>query len=247
MTADAAAVAYAGAMDEPFLTLEGVAKSFARGTETVVALQGVDLRVARGEFVAVMGPSGSGKSTLLQIAGGLDTPTSGRVLVDGTDLGALDDAGLARFRLATVGFVFQAFHLIPTLDAEENAALPLLLAGRTRLEARARAAQLLDTLGLGGRLRHLPGELSGGEAQRVCLARAMVAGAPLLLADEPTGSLDSHAGEEVMRLLRRVPRSLGQTVVMVTHDARAAAYADRVVSLHHGRTREASRASRPAS
>lgn len=234
-----------GGVDIAYLRMQGVAKGFSRGNETVLALRDVNLEVRRGEFVAVMGPSGSGKSTLLQLAGGLDVPSAGVVWVAGTDLGALSEAALARFRLQMVGFVFQAFNLIGTLDALENAALPLVLAGQPRRMATERAAALLEQLGLGARTRHLPGELSGGEAQRVCMARAMVGRPPLLLADEPTGSLDTHAGEEVMRLLRRVPGELGQTVLMVTHDARAAAYADRVVSLRDGRLGEGTRAPLP--
>ncbi len=233
-----------GGVSGPYLELSGVTKAFSRAGDTVTVLLGVDLQVGAGEFVAVVGRSGSGKSTLLQLVAGLDAPTSGCIDVGGVRVSSLAEADLARFRLSTVGFVFQAFNLIATLSALENAALPLLLAGGGRRDALAEARELLRQLGLTARLEHLPEELSGGEMQRVCMARAMIARPPLLLADEPTGSLDSHAGDEVMALLRRVPRTRGQTVLMVTHDARAAAYADRIVSLESGRILEGTRGHR---
>ena len=224
------------------LHLLGVSKSFWRGRVEVPILRSVELAVRTGEFVAIMGASGSGKSTLLQLMGGLDTPTAGEVWVAGRRLDTLTEAELARFRLSCVGFVFQFFNLIPTLSAVENAALPLMLANTSRREALLQAASLLEELGLTDRRHHMPEELSGGEMQRVSMARAMLTRPPLLLADEPTGNLDSYAGEGVMRLLARFPRARGQTVVMVTHDARAAAYADRVVTLRDGAVAEATRA-----
>jgi ABC-type lipoprotein export system ATPase subunit len=219
-----------------------VDKDFVRGDQQIGVLRGADLTVAAGEFVAVVGPSGSGKSTLLQLIGGLAPVTSGVVRVNGQRLDALNEDELARFRLSTVGFVFQSYNLISTLSALENAALPLLLANVPHRRALAAAKELLADLGLTGRLDHTPDELSGGELQRVSMARAIITRPPLLLADEPTGSLDSYTGEEVMRLLRRVPKALGQTVILVTHDARAAAYADRIVTLRDGGIREGRRA-----
>lgn len=218
----------------PQISVEGLEKTFVRGDREIVVLHSVSLVVEQGEFVAIMGPSGSGKSTLLQLIGGLDTPSAGVIRIAGRRLDTLDEGALARFRLSTVGFLFQTFNLIPTLSAHENAALPLLLANAPRRAALAQAESLLLELGLEGRLEHFPEELSGGEMQRVSMARAMITRPPLLLADEPTGSLDSFAGEEVMQLLRRVPGARGQTVLMVTHDPRAAAYADRIVTLRNG-------------
>jgi putative ABC transport system ATP-binding protein len=220
-----------------------VDKDFVRGGQQIAVLNAVDLTVAPGEFVAVVGPSGSGKSTLLQLIGGLAPVTSGVVRVGGQRLDALSEDELARFRLSKVGFVFQSYNLISTLSALENAALPLLLASVPHQRALDAAEALLADLGLTGRLDHTPDELSGGELQRVSMARAIITRPPLLLADEPTGSLDSYTGEEVMQLLRRVPKSLGQTVILVTHDARAAAYADRIVTLRDGAIREGRRAS----
>ncbi len=208
-----------------------VEKAFRRGRQDLSALKQVSFEVASGEFVAVVGPSGAGKSTLLQLIGGLDTPTAGLIRVGGHRLDSLDEVALARFRLASVGFVFQYFNLSPTLTAVENAALPLMLANVPRCRALEASEDLLAELGLTERLDHTPDELSGGELQRISMARAIITKPPLLLADEPTGSLDSFAGEELMRLLRKVPAALGQTVILVTHDAKAAAYADRIITL----------------
>jgi putative ABC transport system ATP-binding protein len=220
-----------------------VDKSFARASQEILVLRQASLEVAAGEFVAVVGPSGSGKSTLLQLIGGLAPVTAGVIRVGDQRLDALGDEDLARFRRSKVGFVFQSHNLIPTLSVLENAALPLLLASEPSRRALAAAEDLLVELGLSDRLDHAPDELSGGEMQRVSLARAIVTRPPLVLADEPTGSLDSYTAEEVMRLLLRVPKSLGQTVILVTHDARAAAYADRIVTLRDGAIREGRRAS----
>ncbi|MFI6095688.1 ABC transporter ATP-binding protein [Lentzea sp. NPDC051213] len=199
----------------------------------VRALDGVSVGFARGEFTAIMGPSGSGKSTLLHCLAGLDAPTSGRVVVGGTDITALSDRQLTAVRRDRIGFVFQAFNLLPQLTAERNITLPLDLAGRP--VDRERFAHVVGVLGLGDRLSHRPGELSGGQQQRVALARALVSRPEVVFADEPTGNLDSRSGDEVLRFLRTSVRELGQTVVMVTHDPEAAARADRVVMVGDGR------------
>jgi putative ABC transport system ATP-binding protein len=225
------------------LELRRVTKAF-EGKARVLALDGVDLSIAAGEIVAVMGPSGSGKSTLLNLAGGLDVPTSGSVLVAGADLAAMDEEGRSLFRRSRVSYVFQAYHLMPTLTASQNVALPLHLAGRPSAEAVERAAAALAEVGLAPREAHLPDELSGGERQRVAIARALVTGAPLLLADEPTGNLDSARGREILDLLARINGTRGTTIVMVTHDPSAAAACARVVRLRDGRV-EADGANRP--
>jgi len=230
----------------PLLALEGVTKSFRRGDEEVVALAGVDLAVARGELLLIMGPSGSGKSTLLHLLGGLERPTRGRVVFrakadgaaassNGDDLARLDDEALARLRRTAIGFVFQEFHLLPTLSAEENAMLPLLLDGGATAAARGRARAMLERVGLAARRDHLPDQLSGGERQRVAIARALVADPPLLLCDEPTGSLDSARGREIFALLRELADREGRAVVVVTHDPAALPFATRVVELRDGR------------
>lgn len=216
------------------LELRGVSRIYGDGTREVRALVDVTMTVHRGEFVAVMGPSGSGKSTLLTIAGGLETPTSGAVSVDGVDLSQLSKTKLAELRLDRVGYVFQDFNLLPALTAVENVAMPLELGGVRRGEAARQATKLLDHVGLADRLHHFPDDLSGGEQQRVAIARALVAGGRLILADEPTGALDSVTGESVMRTLRRACDD-GASAVVVTHDAQLAAWADRVVFLRDGR------------
>ncbi|KAA0253730.1 ABC transporter ATP-binding protein [Acidobacteria bacterium ACD] len=205
------------------------------GRSRVVAVDGVSLRVADREMVAVTGPSGSGKSTLLNLMGGLDVPTSGSVVVGGTDLSRLGEEERSLFRRTHVAYVFQAYHLMPTLTAAQNAALPLHLAGARRAEVDERVAAALSDVGLSARASHLPDELSGGERQRVAIARALVTGAPLLLADEPTGNLDTARGAEILALLRRLHAERGTTVVMVTHDPQAAAACDRVVRIRDGR------------
>ena len=203
------------------------------GGAEVTVLDGVSLDVARGECVAITGPSGSGKSTLLGLLAGLDTPVSGTVEVDGVDLGPLDEDALARFRRDRIGFVFQAYHLIPTLTAVENVAVPLELAGLR--DARARATALLAEVGLRARGHHYPVQLSGGEQQRVALARAVAREPGLLLADEPTGNLDSATGAQIIELLLALNRERGSTLVLVTHDPALAAQADRQVALRDGR------------
>ncbi|MEX2546229.1 MAG: ABC transporter ATP-binding protein [Chloroflexota bacterium] len=225
--------------------LEGLSRSFGQGHTAVVALQPTDLRVGPGEFVAVMGPSGSGKTTLLSLVGGLDRPTDGRVVVDGKDVGTMAARDLAILRRRTVGYVFQDLNLLPGLTARENVSLPLELDGRPARDARSAASAVLEELGLAGLDDRYPDDLSGGEQQRVAIARAMVGDRKILLADEPTGALDSITGESVMRLLRR-HCDAGGTVILVTHDAAHAAWADRVVFLRDGRLVDETRPTRPS-
>jgi putative ABC transport system ATP-binding protein len=217
------------------LVTSGLYKQYQMGAVTVDALRGVDCRVAEGEFVAVMGPSGSGKSTLLHVMGGLDAPTGGEVTLAGRQLAHLADDALTVLRRRQIGFVFQFFNLLPTLTAAENVALPLLIDGKRLADYRARVDDLLDLVGLAARRDHKPDQLSGGEQQRVAIARALVTEPAIVLADEPTGNLDSRSGRDVLALLRRACDEKGQTVVMVTHDPLAASYADRVMLLHDGR------------
>ncbi len=217
------------------LEAQDVRKTYGQGASAVEALRGIDLKVARGEFLAIMGPSGSGKSTLLHLLGGVDVPTSGRVLLEGTDLASLDDDQRSRFRRQRIGFIFQTFNLLPTLTAAENVALPLELDGVPGPEAHARAAEALEAVGITHRRTHIPSAMSGGEQQRVAVARALVIRPALLLADEPTGNLDSANGYQVTTLLRRLVDREGHTIVMVTHDVEVAAHAGRVVRLRDGR------------
>ena len=228
-----AAVADPGA---PAIEALGIVKVFGEGQGAVRALDGVDLVVQRGEMVAIMGPSGSGKSTLLHIVGALESPTAGAVAVGGVRYDGQDDQGLTRLRRDHIGFVFQFFNLLPSLTAEENVLLPALIARRGDAAVRARARALLESVGLGDRATHTPGELSGGQQQRVSIARALLLEPELVLADEPTGNLDTRSGREVLRVLRRLNRSEGRTILMVTHDVSAAAVADRVVFLRDGRS-----------
>ncbi len=213
--------------------LEKVSKAYGDG-QLFFALNGVDLEVSRGERVAIMGPSGSGKSTMLNLICGLDVPTSGRVCVEGTDLSQLSDDQRTRLRREKVGMIFQSFNLLPTLSAMENVSLPLRLRGQSRREAEKRAHALLERVGLHRQATHRPDEMSGGECQRTAIARALIFDPPLLLADEPTGNLDSRNGEAVMNLLRELHRE-GSTICMVTHDPRYADYADRKIQLFDGR------------
>ena len=208
-----------------------IAKSW--GTTTI--LRDVSLDVAAGELVSIMGPSGSGKSTLLSILGGLDRPTHGRVRFEGADVASLSDAAGAAFRRRRIGFVFQAFHLLPALGVVDNVVLPLALDGRGGRAAREKAEALLVSLGLGGRMKHEVHRLSGGEMQRVAIARALVTDPAAILADEPTGNLDAHTGEGVLRILRDAVAERGIACVMVTHDPRAAMYGTRLVTLRDGR------------
>jgi putative ABC transport system ATP-binding protein len=215
------------------LAARAVTRTFGEGEAQVHALRGVTLDVPAGQFTAVMGPSGSGKSTLMHLLAGLDRPSEGTVHIGGEDIGAMSDAQLTKLRRRHVGFVFQAFNLLPVLSAEENVTLPLMIAG-TKPDRDA-VDRLLDRVGLADRRSHRPSELSGGQQQRVAIARALITRPTVLLADEPTGNLDSHSGAEVLALLREAVELDGQTTVMVTHDPRAAATADRVLFLADGR------------
>ena len=215
------------------LAARAVTRTFGEGEAQVHALRGVTLDVPAGQFTAVMGPSGSGKSTLMHLLAGLDRPSEGTVHIGGEDIGAMSDAQLTKLRRRHVGFVFQAFNLLPVLSAEENVTLPLMIAG-TKPD-KEELDRLLGRVGLADRRAHRPSELSGGQQQRVAIARALIARPTVLLADEPTGNLDSHSGAEVLALLREAVELDGQTTVMVTHDPRAAATADRVLFLADGR------------
>ncbi|PWH16406.1 MAG: hypothetical protein DDG58_09605 [Ardenticatenia bacterium] len=212
-----------------------VTKQYRMGEVTVHALSGVDFTVAKGEFVAIMGPSGSGKSTLLHLLGGLDSVSDGEITLAGHRLTQLNDNQVTLVRRRNIGFIFQFFNLLPMLTAEENVALPLLIDGQNLNAHREHIDHLLQLVGLADRRHHKPDQLSGGEQQRVAIARALVTNPAIVLADEPTGNLDSKTGEEILRLLRRSCDELHQTIVMVTHDARAASFADRVVFLMDGR------------
>jgi putative ABC transport system ATP-binding protein len=216
----------------PAVRARNLTKVYGSGEAAVHALRGVDLDIEAGAFTAIMGPSGSGKSTLMHVLAGLDTATDGSVWLERAELTSLDDTALTRLRRG-VGFVFQAFNLLPMFTAEQNITLPLEIAGQQ--VDRPWFDTLVDTLGLADRLEHRPGELSGGQQQRVAIARALIARPTVVFADEPTGNLDSRAGAEVLSLLRASVRELGRTVVMVTHDPAAAAYADRVVLIADGR------------
>jgi len=217
------------------IQVKELSKVYGEGNSTVTALNGIDLSVEQGQFVAVMGPSGCGKSTLLHLIGGLDRPTSGSVWIEGKDISAMKDDSLTELRRRRMGFVFQFFNLIPVLNAKENAALPLILDGVKPETAYARAAEWLARNQMGDRLNHRPAQLSGGQQQRVAIARALVADPVMLLADEPTGNLDSKSSDEIAGLLRHAVSDWGRTVLMVTHDPRIAAYADRIVFLKDGR------------
>jgi putative ABC transport system ATP-binding protein len=218
----------------PVISLIEAGRTYDLGRVQVPALVNASFAVERGEFVAILGPSGSGKSTLLNIIGCLDRPTSGQYLLEGTSVTELDDDALARLRSRTIGFVFQSYNLLPRTSALENVAAPLLYQGVGRRERHARAAAALERLGLGDRLDHEPTELSGGQQQRVALARALVTDPAVILADEPTGNLDSASGGEVIELLRELHHA-GRTLVLVTHDPDVAAHADRLVHVRDGR------------
>jgi putative ABC transport system ATP-binding protein len=225
--------ARAGApVTEPAVDAVDVTRRYGEGETAVDALRGVSLGVARGELVAVMGPSGSGKSTLMHILAGLDKPTSGTVAIAGTEITALDDAKLTKLRREHIGFVFQFFNLLPMLTAEENVVLPLSIAGEK--PDKKWLDELLGKMGLGDRRTHRPSELSGGQQQRVAIARALVTRPTILFADEPTGNLDSKTGGEILELMRDSVDSYGQTTVMVTHEARAASIADRILFIGDG-------------
>ncbi len=215
------------------LEVRNVSKHY-EGKRTVSALRGVSFRIDKAEMVAVMGPSGCGKSTLLNIIGGLDRPSEGSVFIDGLDIGSLGDDALTLVRRKKIGFIFQFFNLLPTLTALENIALPLHLAGTGRKEAWMRARELLEVVGLLDRQDHLPDELSGGEQQRIAMARALALSPPLILADEPTGNLDSNNGREVLSLFKRLQAQFETTVLIVTHDSTAAGFCGRVIRMQDG-------------
>ena len=220
------------------IRLLDVRKTFQQGTSEITALAGVSLKIAKGEFAVIMGPSGSGKSTLLHLIGGLDRPTQGEVMVDGKIISQMGDDEITLFRRARVGFIFQFFNLLPTLSAIENVMLPLILDGRAEDQAHPASERLLERVGLAARSHHLPQELSGGEIQRLAIARALVFSPPILLADEPTGNLDSKTGGAILKLIRGINREEGCTVVMVTHEREAAACGARVISLKDGRIKK---------
>lgn len=224
-------------MADPIIRVEGLKKSIDTGTHRVEILRGISFEIPEGQFLAIMGPSGSGKSTLLGLLAGLDTPTEGRIFLDGEEITAMSEDALALLRGRKIGFVFQSYQLIPTLTAEENVALPVELAGNGA-GARQRARRLLEQVGLADRLDHYPVQLSGGEQQRVAIARAFISRPRLLLADEPTGNLDSVTGRQVIELLVELNRSQGTTLVLVTHNVELAARAERRITLRDGRIAE---------
>ncbi|MDF3146377.1 MULTISPECIES: ABC transporter ATP-binding protein [unclassified Streptomyces] len=215
--------------------LKSVTKRYTRGKESVDALDGVDLTIADGDRLVIQGPTGGGKSTLLQMLGGLDRPTAGEVVLDGTDLAKLSETRLTKVRSENIGFVFQSFNLIPTLTAQENVETALVPLGIKTKERRERAAEALKSVGLGERLGHLPSEMSGGQQQRVAIARALVKEPKVLLADEPTGNLDESMRDEIMDVLERMWKELGLTFIMVTHDSAIAKKAPRVATIRKGR------------
>ncbi len=222
----------------PIITTSNLTKIYGSGQTAVAALDHVSLKIEPGEFVAIMGPSGCGKSTLLHLIGGLDKATEGIVAVNGHNLNDLDDNSLTELRRRKMGFVFQFYNLIPVLTALENAALPVTLDGVKPAQAQKKATEWLSRFGLGDRLSHRPDQLSGGQQQRVAIARALVAEPQLILADEPTGNLDTKSSDEIAGLLRQVSKEFGRAVIMVTHDPRIAAYADRIIFLKDGKVAE---------
>jgi putative ABC transport system ATP-binding protein len=217
------------------LQTDNVTKDIKMGKVMVHALRGVSMSVQRGEFLGVIGPSGSGKSTLLGLIGGLDSPTDGKVYIDGQDITSLNENELTRVRNEKIGFVFQFFNLVPTLTALENVSLPIQFARKRKFSPTQRSKELLEMLGMGDRMNHRPNQLSGGQQQRVAIARALANEPPLLLTDEPTGSLDSEAGEVVMKALRDIRDRMGTTVIIVTHDTDVASRMDRLITLADGR------------
>jgi putative ABC transport system ATP-binding protein len=223
-----------GADMRPVVEIRNLAKSYRRGDQVVQVLRDITMDIPAGDFVALMGPSGSGKSTLLNLIAGIDTPDSGELRVDGTDIGDLGEADLAAWRAANVGFIFQFYNLMPVLTALENVELPLLLTGLSRSERREHAEAALGMVGLGDRLEHYPSELSGGQQQRVAIARAIITDPTLLVADEPTGDLDRASAEDVLNLMDRLNDELGKTIIMVTHDPHSAERAHHVKHLEKG-------------
>ena len=219
---------------QTIVSIRELSKIYAQGEIRVTALDKISLDIKAGEFLVLMGPSGSGKSTLLHIIAGVDRPTSGSCRVQGVDLAELGESELATWRNQNVGFVFQSFNLIPVLSAFENVELPLLLTRLNRAQRRRQAETALDLVGLSDRAHHLPKQLSGGQEQRVAIARALVTDPPLIVADEPTGNLDSQSAQEVLSILQRLSRDIGKTVILVTHDPKAASYGSRAIHLEKG-------------
>ena len=219
---------------EPIVVLRDIVKSYKRGQQVVPVLSGIGFDIADGEFLALMGPSGSGKSTLLNLIAGIDRPDSGSLRVAGTDIGQLNEGELADWRARNIGFIFQFYNLMPVLDARENVELPLLLTRLSRRERRERAELALSMVGLADRMDHTPNELSGGQQQRVAIARALISDPTLIVADEPTGDLDRESATDILGLLQRLNRDMGKTIVMVTHDTRAAAAAHAIMHLEKG-------------
>lgn len=222
----------------PMIQCKGVSKSYRKGMTVVTPLEALNLEVPQGEFLALMGPSGSGKTTLLNLLSGIDSPTTGSLVIAGTELAGLSRSALTKWRAENVGYIFQLYHLVPVLTAFENVELPLLLSPLSKKERHARVETALSLVGLGDRIHHTPSELSGGQEQRVAIARAIVADPPLLVADEPTGDLDREAATKILDLLRQLAAEFNKTIVMVTHDAKAAAAADRVLHLEKGQLLE---------
>ena len=221
-------------MADPFIQIQDLTKSYQKGPNLITPLEQLSLEVARGEFLAMMGPSGSGKTTLLNLIAGIDSPTSGSLTVDGRDIARLSRAQLTKWRSRHVGYIFQLYHLVPILSAFENVELPLLLQSLSRSERKSRVNAALDLVGLSDRAHHRPTELSGGQEQRVAIARAIVHDPELLVADEPTGDLDSESAASILGLLTSLKRDHGKTIIMVTHDPRAASAADRTLHLEKG-------------
>ncbi|HCQ39047.1 MAG TPA: ABC transporter ATP-binding protein [Verrucomicrobiales bacterium] len=221
-------------MSTSLIQIHSLTKSFTKGQNVITPLDKLSLEVSRGEFLALMGPSGSGKTTLLNLIAGIDAASGGKLIIDSQDLGSLSRAQLTKWRSVNVGYIFQLYHLVPILSAYENVELPLLLQSLTRSERRTRVETALELVGLSDRMHHRPNELSGGQEQRVAIARAIVHDPGLLVADEPTGDLDRESAETILNLLRSLSRDLDKTIVMVTHDPRAAAVADRALNLEKG-------------
>ena len=226
-------------MNEAMIECRGISKSYRKGNNIVTPLEALDLTVRKGEFLALMGPSGSGKTTLLNLLSGIDSPTSGSLTIAGTNIATLSRRDLTKWRAKHVGYIFQLYHLVPVLTAFENVELPLLLDNLTKKERHAKVHAALELVGLDDRSHHTPAELSGGQEQRVAIARAIVADPPLLVADEPTGDLDRQSAIRILELLRELAREHHKTIVMVTHDAKAAAAADRTLHLEKGQLLEA--------
>ncbi|MEO8302512.1 MAG: ABC transporter ATP-binding protein [Betaproteobacteria bacterium] len=230
----ASALPSSGAAKEPLVAISDLTKYYVRGGQVIPVLVGINLDVYEGDYIALMGPSGSGKSTLLNLVAGIDKPSSGRIKVAGVDIAGLSDTDLAAWRSANVGFIFQFYNLMPVLTAFDNVELPLLLTRLSRRDRRERVETALALVGLTDRMEHYPNELSGGQQQRVAIARALITDPTIVVADEPTGDLDRSTAEEILGLLERLNREIGKTIIMVTHDPKAAEKAHRVVQLEKG-------------